>query len=98
MTQTSIRTTQLPSGEKLPVLGQGTWHMGEDADRRSSEIAPLRLGLELGMSVIDTAELYGSGGSQHLIAEAMDARRDEAFLVSKVPPHTAPRRGAVAAC
>src|SRR4051812_18359919 len=98
MTPTSIRTTQLPSGEKIPVLGQGTWHMGEDADRRASEIAALRLGLDLGMKVIDTAELYGSGASEHLIAGAIDGRRDDAFLVSKVLPHNATRRGTISAC
>src|SRR3954466_11131543 len=98
MTQTSIRTTQLPSGEKIPVLGQGTWHMGEDADRRASEIAALRLGLDLGMKVIDTAELYGSGASEHLIAEAIAGRRDDAFVVSKVLPHNATRRGTISAC
>src|SRR5688500_2055397 len=94
----SIRTTTLPSGEKVAILGQGTWHMGEDADRRSSEIAALRLGLDLGMTVIDTAELYGSGASEHLIAEAIDARRKDAFLVSKVLPHNATRRGTISAC
>jgi diketogulonate reductase-like aldo/keto reductase len=98
MTQTSIRTTSLPSGEKVPVLGQGTWHMGEDNDRRAAEIAALRLGLDLGMTVIDTAELYGSGASEHLIGHAIEGRRDEAFLVSKVLPHHATRRGTVSAC
>jgi diketogulonate reductase-like aldo/keto reductase len=98
MTQTSIRTTQLPSGQKLPVLGQGTWHMGEDADHHGAEIASLRLGLDLGMTVIDTAELYGSGASEHLIADAIAGRRDDAFLVSKVLPHNATRRGTISAC
>src|SRR3954469_8812534 len=98
MTQTSIRTTQLPSDEKIPILGQGTWHMGEDADRRASEIAALRLGLDLGMKLIDTAELYGSGASEQLIADAIDGRRDDAFLVSKVLPHNAPRHGTISAC
>jgi diketogulonate reductase-like aldo/keto reductase len=94
----SIGTTTLPSGQELPILGQGTWHMGEDADRRASEIAALRLGLDLGMSVIDTAELYGSGASEHLIAQAIEGRRDEAFLVSKVLPHHATRNGTIKAC
>ena len=94
----SIRTTTLPSGQALPILGQGTWHMGEDADRRAGEIAALRLGLDLGMSVIDTAELYGSGASEHLIAQAIEGRRDEAFLVSKVLPHNATGRGTISAC
>jgi diketogulonate reductase-like aldo/keto reductase len=98
MTKTAIRTTKLPSGEKVPVLGQGTWHMGEDRDRRAAEIAALRLGLELGMSVIDTAELYGSGASEHLVAEAIEGRRDEAFLVSKALPHHATHHGTLMAC
>ncbi|HEV8290819.1 MAG TPA: aldo/keto reductase, partial [Tepidisphaeraceae bacterium] len=98
MTKTAIRATQLPSSEKVPVLGQGTWHMGEDRDRRAAEIAALRLGLELGMSVIDTAELYGSGASEHLVAEAIEGRRDEAFLVSKVLPHHATHHGTIMAC
>lgn len=93
-----MKTTQLPTGEKLPILGQGTWHMGEDADRRASEIAALRLGLDLGMSVIDTAELYGSGASEHLVAQAINGRRDDAFVVSKVLPHNATRRGTISAC
>jgi diketogulonate reductase-like aldo/keto reductase len=95
---TSIPTTTLPSGQQLPILGQGTWHMGEDADRRASEIASLRLGLDLGMKVIDTAELYGSGASEHLVAEATEGRRDGAFLVSKVLPHNATRSGTISAC
>src|SRR5689334_12590170 len=98
MAQTSLRTTPLPSGEKLPILGQGTWHMGEDADRRASEIASLRLGLDLGLRVIDTAELYGSGASEQLTAEAIAGRRDDTFLVSKVLPHHANRRGTISAC
>ena len=98
MAQPSIRTTPLPSGEKIPILGQGTWHMGEDADRRTSEISALRLGLDLGMTLIDTAELYGSGASEELIAEAIEGRRDDAFLVSKVLPHNATHRGTISAC
>jgi len=98
MTKTAIRTSQLPSGEKVPVLGQGTWHMGEDADRRRPEIEALRLGLELGMNVIDTAELYGSGASEHVIGAAIEGRRDEAFLVSKILPHHATQRGTIATC
>src|SRR5438445_9585257 len=98
MTQISIRTTQLPSGEKVPVLGQGTWHMGEDADRHQAEISALRLGLDLAMNLIDTAELYGSGASEVLIGEAIEGRRDDAFLVSKVLPDHATRRGTISAC
>jgi diketogulonate reductase-like aldo/keto reductase len=88
----------LPSGKEVPVLGQGTWKMGEDSAKRLSEIAALRLGLDLGMTLIDTAEMYGQGGSEELIAEAIDGRRADIFLVSKVYPHNATRQGAVAAC
>ena len=79
-------------------LGMGTWHMAEDAKRRESEIASLRLGLDLGMSLIDTAEMYADGGSEKLVGEAIRGRRDEVFLVSKVLPSHATRRGTVAAC
>src|SRR3954469_16335887 len=98
MLKTSVRTTPLPSGENIAVLGQGTWHMGEDSDRHAAEISALRLGLDLGMTVIDTAELYGSGASERLVAQAIEDRRDEAFLVSKVLPHHATRRGTISAC
>src|SRR5580704_19344331 len=92
------RTTTLPSGESIPVLGQGTWHMAEDPRRRAAEIAALRLGIDLGMTLIDTAEMYADGGSEELVGEAILGRRDELFLVSKVLPHRARRRGVVAAC
>ena len=93
-----MRTVALPSGEAVPVLGQGTWRMGESAARRADEVAALRLGLDLGMTLIDTAEMYGSGGAEEVVGEAVQGRRDEAFLVSKVYPHNASRQGAVAAC
>ncbi|WP_292541903.1 aldo/keto reductase, partial [Mesorhizobium sp.] len=64
----TIRTTTLPSGEPLPVLGQGTWKMGEDARRRADEVKALRLGLDLGMTLIDTAEMYASGGAEEVVA------------------------------
>ena len=92
------RTTLLPSGRPIPVLGQGTWRMGDDHSRRRSEIAALRLGLDLGMTLIDTAEMYGEGAAEELVGEAIAGRRDEVFLVSKVYPHNATRRGAVKAC
>lgn len=95
---TAVRTAQLPSGEVIPVLGQGTWHMAEDARRRQEEIAALRLGLDLGMTLIDTAEMYADGAAEELIAEAIGERRNEAFLVSKVLPDNATRRGTTAAC
>ena len=93
-----VRTTLLPSGRPIPVLGQGTWMMGEDPSRRQSEIAALRLGLDLGMTLIDTAEMYGEGAAEELVGEAIADRRAEVFLVTKVYPHNATRRGAVEAC
>ena len=83
---TGIPTTPLPSGESVPVLGQGTWNLGDDPAKRKSEIEALRLGLDLGMTLIDTAEMYGSGASEDFVAEAIHGRRDETFLVSKVLP------------
>jgi diketogulonate reductase-like aldo/keto reductase len=93
-----VRTTLLPSGRPIPVLGQGTWMIGEDPSRHQSEIAALRLGLDLGMTLIDTAEMYGEGAAEELVAEAIADRREEVFLVTKVYPHNATRRGAVEAC
>jgi len=98
MSLTPIRTTKLPSGEAVPVLGQGTWHMGDNPNRRESEIAALRQGLDLGLTLIDTAEMYGNGASEELVGEAIKGRRDEVFLVSKVLPSNATRRGTIAAC
>jgi diketogulonate reductase-like aldo/keto reductase len=94
----AVRTTRLPSGEAVPVLGQGTWGMAEDARRRKDEVAALRLGLDLGMTLIDTAEMYADGGAEELTAEAIAGRRDEVFLVSKVLPDNATRRRTIAAC
>lgn len=89
----------MPFGREIPVLGQGTWMMGEDRSRRQSEIAALRLGLDLGMTLIDTAEMYGEGGAEEVVGEAIaDRPRAEVFLVTKVYPHNATRRGAVEAC
>lgn len=88
----------LPSGLLLPVLGQGTWRMGEDRANRKAEIAALRLGLDLGMSLIDTAEMYGEGGAEEVVGEAIAGRRAEVCVVSKVYPHNATRRGVVEAC
>ena len=82
----------------MPVLGQGTWRMGEDPSQRREEIAALRLGLDLGMNLIDTAEMYGEGGAEEVVGEAVLGRRAEVFLVSKVYPHNATRRGAIEAC
>jgi diketogulonate reductase-like aldo/keto reductase len=94
----SIRTVKLPSGEAIPVLGQGTWGLAEDPRRRDDEIAALRLGLELGLSVIDTAEMYANGDAEELVGQAIAGRRDEVFLVTKVLPSNANRMDTVAAC
>jgi diketogulonate reductase-like aldo/keto reductase len=88
----------LPSGEHVPALGQGTWHFAEDPRRRAGEVAALRLGLDLGMTLVDTAEMYGNGAAEELVGEAIAGRRDEVFLVSKVLPHHASRRGVLDAC
>ncbi|MFC7288938.1 aldo/keto reductase [Herminiimonas glaciei] len=93
-----MRKTKLPSGTAVPVLGQGTWYMGDEAHRRADEIASLRLGLDLGMTLIDTAEMYGDGASEKLVGEAIAGRRDEVFLVSKVLPSNASRSATIAAC
>ncbi|MBA3539648.1 MAG: aldo/keto reductase [Deltaproteobacteria bacterium] len=94
----SLRSITLPSGERVPVLGQGTWQMAEDPSQRANEIASLQAGLELGMTMIDTAEMYGDGRTETLVGEAIRGRRDAVFLVSKVLPSHASRRGTVAAC
>jgi len=91
-------TTRLPSGDAMPVLGQGTWMLGEDPERRTDEIKALRLGLDLGMTLIDTAEMYGDGASEKLVGEAIAGRREEVFLVSKVLPQNATRQGTIKAC
>lgn len=93
-----MRTVRLPSGETVPCLGQGTWHMGEDSRRRADEVRALRAGLDLGLTLIDTAEMYGEGGCEEVVGEAIAGRRGEAFIVSKVYPHNASRQGAIAAC
>jgi diketogulonate reductase-like aldo/keto reductase len=92
------RLITLPTGEAVPALGQGTWQMAEDPSRRSQEIAALRLGLELGMTLIDTAEMYGAGAAEELVGEAIAGQRDRVFLVSKVYPHNASCHGVVEAC
>ncbi len=88
----------LPAGEAVPVLGQGTWQMAESANRRAQETQALRLGVELGMTLIDTAEMYGEGAAEELVAEALADQRERVFLVSKVYPHNASRQGVVQAC
>jgi diketogulonate reductase-like aldo/keto reductase len=93
-----MRMIQLPSGERVPALGQGTWYMGDEPSRRSAELAALRTGIRLGMKLIDTAEMYGNGAAEELVGEAIRGCRDDVFIVSKVLPHHATRRGTVAAC
>jgi diketogulonate reductase-like aldo/keto reductase len=93
-----VKTLALPSGREIPVLGQGTWRIGEDLKKRQQEIEALRLGLDLGMSLIDTAEMYGEGAAEELVGEATAGRREDVFLVSKVYPHNATRNGASKAC
>src|ERR1700716_1744250 len=93
----AVRTTRLPSGEAVPALGQGTWGMAEDARRQKDEVAALRLGFDLGMTLIDTAEMYADGGGGGLVGQAIAGRRDELFLISKVLPENATRLGTVAA-
>lgn len=93
-----MKTIALPAGERLPALGLGTWCLGDDPGARAEEIATLRLGLELGARLIDTAEMYGAGRAEELVGEALRGRRDEAFIVSKVLPQNATRAGTKAAC
>jgi diketogulonate reductase-like aldo/keto reductase len=96
--RSTMKTVTLPAGERVPAIGQGTWNIGDDLKTRAEEIAALRLGIDLGATLIDTAEMYGEGRAELLVGEAIAGRRDEVFLVSKVYPHNASRRGAIAAC
>ncbi len=93
-----IPTITLPSGEKIPAFGQGTWGLAENRHSRNEEMAALRLGLDLGLTLIDTAEMYADGGAEKLVGEAIAGRRDDVFLVTKVYPHNATRKGTIAAC
>jgi diketogulonate reductase-like aldo/keto reductase len=91
--------TLLPDGRTVPRLGQGTWRMGEDASRADGEIESIQMGIRLGMTLIDTAEMYGSGGAEELVGEAIAGiPREELFLVSKVYPHNAGRRNIFKSC
>ena len=93
-----MKTFQLPSGQTIPVLGMGTWRMGENHKYRKQEVAALRRGMELGIRLIDTAEMYGEGGAEAVVAEAVGSDRAEVYLVSKVYPHNASKKGVMAAC
>ncbi len=88
----------LRNGARVPALGLGTWGMGERRGNRSAEVKALQLGLDLGMTLIDTAEMYGDGGAEEVVGEAIAGRRDGVYVVSKVYPHNASRSGAIAAC
>lgn len=93
-----IRSVKLPDGTEVPQIGQGTWNVGDDPGRRQEEIGALRTGLELGLTLIDTAEMYGEGRSESLVGEAVRGIRDQAFLVSKVYPHNAGGAKLISSC
>lgn len=93
-----MRFVELPDGARVSVLGQGTWMMGDDHSKRAQEIYALQLGIDLGMTLIDTAEMYAEGASEEVVGEAITGRRDEVFLVSKVYPHNAGRTRMAASC
>ena len=92
-----MRTLQL-ADKTVPVIGQGTWHMGEDRSQREAEVAALQHGIERGLTLIDTAEMYGEGGAEEVVGQAIAGRRDQVTLVSKVYPHNASSKGVMAAC
>src|SRR5437764_15076339 len=93
-----MRTVALPDGKCVPWLGQGTWRMGESKSARAREVAALRLGLELGMTLIDTAEMYGDGGAEEIVAESIHGQPQDIFVVTKVYPHNASREKLPNAC
>ncbi|MGE5213829.1 MAG: aldo/keto reductase [Nitrospirota bacterium] len=93
-----MRTIALADGRRVPVLGQGTWRMGESKRTRAGEVAALRLGIELGMSLIDTAEMYGDGGAEKVVAEAIHGQQQDVFIVTKVYPHNASCKKLPEAC
>jgi diketogulonate reductase-like aldo/keto reductase len=93
-----MKSVILPDGKRVPVLGQGTWRIGESKSARANEVAALRLGIELGMSLIDTAEMYGDGGAEEIVAEAIHGQHQGVFVVTKVYPHNASRVELPKAC
>ena len=93
-----MKTVQLSDGEIVPALGQGTWRMGENKKSHADEVAALRLGIDLGMTLIDTAEMYGEGRAEKVVADAIDGQRDRVFVVTKVYPHNASRTELPKAC
>src|SRR5208337_3851401 len=98
MTMPIVRFSDAAGGREVPAIGQGTWRMGEGRTDRRAEADALRLGIDLGMTLIDTAEMYGNGGAEEVVAQAIAGQRDKIFLVSKVYPHNASRTGVPAAC
>ncbi|NUU03304.1 aldo/keto reductase [Herbaspirillum robiniae] len=94
----AIPTIKLRNGDLIPALGQGTWNMGESPAQAAAEVRALQAGIELGMTLIDTAEMYADGGAEKVVGKAIAGRRDGLYLVSKVLPHNASRRGTIAAC
>ena len=98
MSVATMQAVELPSGDTMPVLGLGTWHLGEGRHPPQVEIDALRIGLDLGMTLVDTAEMYGDGATETLVGRAIAGRRDGVFLVSKVMPHHATFDGTIAAC
>jgi diketogulonate reductase-like aldo/keto reductase len=93
-----MKTVELPGRTRVPVLGQGTWRMGEKKSAHKDEVAALRLGIELGMTLIDTAEMYGEGGAEKVVADAIEGLRERVFVVTKVYPHHASRTELPKAC
>jgi len=96
--RSAIPTTKLPSGASIPRFGLGTWRMGENARRRADEVKALAHGLALGVTLIDTAEMYGDGEAESIVADAIGAQRDNVFIVSKVLPENSSRQRTIAAC
>lgn len=93
-----MKTIRMPGGDDVAAIGQGTWYLGDDASRRAQELAALQQGIDEGMSLIDTAEMYGDGRAERLVGDAIAERRDEVYLVSKVLPSHAARADTIAAC
>jgi len=93
-----MKTVALPDGARVPVIGQGTWNMGEKKSGHTNEVAALRLGIDLGMTLVDTAEMYGDGGAEKVVGDAIESQRDRVFIVTKAYPHNASRTGLPKAC
>src|SRR5437764_13567657 len=97
MSETLPQVT-LPNGERVPAFGQGTWHMGDDRRRAAEETAALKLGIDLGMTLIDTAEMYGSGGAEEIVSDAAQGQRDRLIIVRKVLPPNASQKVVIDDC